>query len=258
MKTASISVLVQNNEPYLNWLLPTLDLLAQSTNTEFIFNFIENGSVDKTSQLINRYLTGRNGELSTYGNTKYLESLDRISRITMLRQLMLKKINGLNTQADYILDTNVYFTSDVFHKLANFKSDCNSSIGLVCAYGEEVSRLKSGEIVTEGHYYDTLAFRTVDNKRYWPHCVFTSCRRCIEHVKADRIEPEGLVRVSAAFGGLAVLDHRIVNDTTLDWGATGWLDARTEHDLFCDLITKANREIAINCDAKVYWSKDSI
>jgi glycosyltransferase involved in cell wall biosynthesis len=255
---ASISILVQNNQAYLNWLIPTLVKLERMTATRFYYLFGENGSKDDTREQIERFLLDRQGELLVIGNTRGMAKLDRNSRIKALRNRLLDRVRSLDTNVDYVLDSNIYFAPEVFFQLTSSEKEPPTRPGLICAYGEEILRLSSGELATESHYYDTLAFRDSNNRRYWPHCLFATCRRCGSIETASRIQPKDFVPVNAAFGGLSAVKHALLADNAVRWGETGWMDARTEHDAFCNGIKNQKQNIYINSNAKVFWSENTI
>ena len=74
----------------------------------------------------------------------------------------------------------------------------------------------------------------------------------------SRIQPEGFVLVNGAFGGLSAVKHELLTDNGVSWGETGWMDARTEHDAFCNRVRTQQYQIYINSEAKVFWCLNSI
>jgi glycosyltransferase involved in cell wall biosynthesis len=265
LETASISLLVQNNDSYLNWLFKRFEGIESTTTTGFKYIFLENGSQDRTTSLISSFLLSRDGELITVGNTNYLSGLDRISRLGLLRTKMSRVLKNLGVDIHFLLDTNVYFNSDIFVNLLNISQETQRQPGAICAFGNECFRTDNGDIVTQGHYYDTLAFKSLDGRRFWPRCVFDGCRRCRPISSDDKSinsfqdnDFNEVLEVEAAFGGLIAVPDDVFRNCHLEWYPTSVTDQSTEHDGFCSEIRRIGYSVFINRNAVVYWSPNEL
>ena len=113
---------------------------------------------------------------------------------------------------------------------------------------------------TEHHYYDTFAFVDDQWRLHWPNCIFSNCTKCQALVAADiRIAPEGLLTVSSAFGGLALIKAGILADPSIRWKPPeGTPYTLCEHIGFCAALqSRTDLTIAIACDAKVFWNAET-
>jgi glycosyltransferase involved in cell wall biosynthesis len=257
VRRISVMWLCRNNGDTLPRLLATLAAMEAGHRCEFEYFVGENGSDDDTVPLLRQFLATREGRLVTPGNTAALDRLPRIERIARLRNALLDAVRPLVSDWVLLVDTGIHFDPGVLARLFAL-SPTARGIAMLCAYGTEVFRRTpdNGQRITQFHYYDTYAFRGEDDIGHWPHCVFAACRKCAQHVPRRVERPhDGLLRVNSAFGGLALVDSRVLNLPDVRWEATREGDELVcEHIHFCRMLRQqSGRAVAVACDVPVYW-----
>ena len=249
--------LCRDSARYLPFLFATLQALERKYHCQFEYFVGENGSVDDTRLLVEQFLEGRKGKLETSGSTVELDQLPRIERMARLRNALLESVRPLTSDWVLLIDMDVYFGADVLAQMFSLSPTANG-LAMLCAYGTEVTRQSPGgsNWLTRFHYYDTLAFLDQNNTPYWPHCIFASCSKCVDHVPEEARKPKaGLLRVNSAFGGMALISTSALNHPAVRWGAIhqhGRLSC--EHIHFCAALRQtSSKDVAIACDSPVYW-----
>lgn len=273
VRKISVVWLCRNSQNYLPYLFDTLAKIEKAYRCEFEYFIAENGSTDNTCKLISDFLYSREGKIITFGNTAKLDQLSRIERIASLRNMLLDSIRPLTSDWVLLLDTDIYFEYSVLADLFAL-SPSDRKIGMLCAYGTESFPDSDGAgWRTQCHYYDTYAFLTDDDRLYWPSCVFEKCEKCSSQIPdVPRIKTAGTVEVHSAFGGLALINSKVLNNAQVRWGTVP-LSENTdikwegipqgemllcEHIYFCKMLRQTSGlSVAVACDVPVYWDFSS-
>lgn len=249
----SVIVLARNNATYLPKMFNMLQALEHAYDVHLNYTFLENGSQDYTPDLIKNFLVDREGVLAAMGNTKLLDGQPRTVKMAHLRN-RAKDFSTSKSDWHMIIDTDIYFECDVLEKMfAHGPSE--RRIGMLCAYGIEFWPGKAaGGWETQGHYYDTFAYVDKKWQLHWPHCAFSSCKKC-KSTAHEKIASTGLVEVVSAFGGLVLIKSDVIRNVDVFWQSFQKNDVwMCEHVMFCDAVqAKAGRKVAIATDCHVFW-----
>lgn len=253
VKKITIVMLIRNNSPYLKKFFQMAESLESTYEISFDYVFIENGSTDNSIDITNKFISDRNAKIIILGNTKELDSLPRIIKMTKIRNYA-KHFSSNESDWTILIDSNIYFESNILEEL--FKLDPSSkNIGMLCAYGVEVTPGdKPDKWLTQFHYYDTFAFVSLNNELFWPNCIFSSCHKC-QSTKDTKIDSIGLIDVKSAFGGFSLIKSDIFKDPRISYDV---LESNNkllcEHISFCLKINEIkNKKICIATNCLVYW-----
>jgi GT2 family glycosyltransferase len=281
----NILAMFRNNEPFLKFLLPRLERMAEMyTTCEFRYFFIENDSTDGTRELLKAFYAERprKGKLllgkldKDYANIGAGMNYDRTMTLARLRNTVADV--ACKTPSDWTLwlDSNIFFDPDILYKLFAIEPT-KHAIGMVAPYTcqvntlAQVRRLLPQVRMSDGnedpersmnmkHYYDTYPFISSTGHSYYPYCSFQRCLQCVHIHPPDMKLPlvpasQKVVDVQSCFGGLVLVDSAILADTRVRWGTlshtyTG-LQTLSEHVLFCDrLRTISGKRIVVVQDVE--------
>lgn len=249
-ETINVSLLARNNEDTLSHTLSMFVHLEQSVACKFYYVFIENGSTDRTRELIIEFLSLRNGVLKSPENAESYEGQHRVLRIANARNAVKSYLLNEATWT-LVVDTNVFFNVETI--LALFRQHpTRNGAGMLCAYGEiaDVTEV-NGRVMIEGyvHYYDTYAFTLKTEKglqSFWPLCVFKECISCQKNLEGLGFLSRGAaINVASAFGGLAIirtslLRHESINFYSIDLNKASKLIDETpgvmERNFMCEWV----------------------
>jgi hypothetical protein len=156
-----------------------------------------------------------------------------------------------------LIDTDVYFETDILERLFA-KSPTQHSIGMLCAFGLEAFKdAENSHWLTQGHYFDTFAFVGKSNKPPLQNsCIFANCRKCDKcNPDIEKLSASGVIEVSSAFGGLAIVRSDLINNKLIRWKSERKREHFTcEHIAFCRALRKESGfSVAIDCDSRVFW-----
>jgi GT2 family glycosyltransferase len=249
----SIVVLARNNAAYLPKLFNMLQALESRYNININYTFLENASQDDTLDLIKNFMYDREGVLASIGNTKLLDDQPRTVKMATLRN-RAKDLSSKKSDWHMLIDTDIYFEADILEKIFSH-NPTEKNIGMLCAYGIEIWPQKGkDDWYTQEHYYDTFAY--VDQKRelYWPHCSFSTCKKC-KSTAHSKVTPKGLMNVVSAFGGVALIKSDLIHQVDITWQSFQnngvWM---CEHIAFCDAVQrKGSKSVSIATDCHVFW-----
>lgn len=267
IKTISILSLFRNNEKYLNYVIPRFKQLQVMYDVEFSFYFFENNSTDKSRELLNQFISTVNGKLFTDELPEYLNrstNFERTDRLALLRNRLVDSVRPLTTDWTLLLDSDIYFGLDVLQKF--FKYNLNKeNIGMISGYATQaflakdvktknpglVANLKDNDMVATNHYYDSFAFVDAQGHNFWPGCNFAKCSVCSgkrqDNVPKIPTDTE-LVDVSACFGGFALIQSGILNNTSIKWKTINLFGKYSlcEHVMFCEALRNVtNKRIVV-------------
>jgi len=244
-----IGMLLRDNEKSIQY---QLDIFK---NIEYVF--LENGSKDKTPAIIRNFMNTRDGLIITVGNTLKLDKLDRITRISQLRNQIREQVISKEFEYMIILDSDIFFSADIIEKLVN-KMDMDSKIGVACAYGIAYLPSENG-IKTNNHYYDTSALIMEKNESsYYPKCVFKGCAEC----GIDKYDPGNFqsFEVFSAFGGLALYREEVIKNPNVCWSPVTYNNSpMSEHiGFFMQMHEHTKYITTINSDCLVFWDVSTL
>lgn len=257
IQNISVVIICKNNENWLHFVLNMFQLFVQTYEVKFTFYFFENDSIDATPALIRGFLYEYNGLYINVGNSKLLNQLSRVERITHIRNI--SKDIMTNKCGDWMLliDSDIYFDVDILEKLFR-NNPTENKIGMLCAFG--IAAKREGPNfdvwVTNNHYYDTAAFLAdVKSPSAWPYCQFEGCRECEARRELKGICTSGTVDVHSAFGGLALIKKEIISNVEIKWKSKSVNNSPfNEHIDFCELIqTLGKLKISVATDVPVLW-----
>ena len=252
-----IGMLLRDNEKSIQY---QLDIFKNIENLEGIlieYIFLENGSKDNTPIIIRNFMNTRDGLIITVGNTLELDKLDRISRISQLRNKIKEQVINKDFEYMVILDSDIFFGADIIEKLVN-KMDVDSKIGVACAYGIAYLPAENG-IETNNHYYDTSALIMEKNESsYYPRCVFKGCVEC----RIDKYDPANCqsFEVFSAFGGLALYRKEVIKNPNIFWSPVAFNNSPvSEHvGFFMQMHEYTKYTTTINSDCLVFWDVSTL
>lgn len=253
----SVVVLCKNNEKWLNYVLSEFNLFVQTYETKFSFYFFENQSTDNTPQLLREFLLDHDGLYVNIGNSNIMNQMNRVDRIALIRNLSKDVISTKCGEWSLIIDSDIYFNSDILEKLFRY-SPAENRIGMLCAYGIAGKRERetSNLWITNNHYYDTAAFLSDKHSlSTWPYCQFESCRECESIDLNKRMECSSLVNVYSAFGGFALIKNEIMINGSIKWESKSVNNSPlNEHIGFCEQIQIQEKlKISIATEVLVIW-----
>jgi GT2 family glycosyltransferase len=253
LTSLSIIVLCRDNERYLPRLFAMLEALERTHELHFYYLFVENGSVDNTRPLLERFLSGRSGQVLGPTNTRELDGLSRPKKLAILRNLA-KQACPAEPRWTALLDTDVYFAPDILARLFAY-SPSQNGMGMLCAFGMEVVPSgPSGQFATQGHYYDTSAFLDFNGDLFWPHCIFDSCIKCRDAKLVTRVSRGRPLVVASAFGGLALVRTELLKDERIHWRSRRQGTSVCEHFGFCSsLRAVSGQSVVVATRCPVYW-----
>lgn len=246
-------ILIRNNEDYLPKFFKMMVALENAYQVNFNYLFVENGSVDSSVDLIRDFISTREADVVTLGNTLYLDSLPRVKKMAYLRNCA-KRYSLRESDWTILIDSDIYFEVDILSKFFKYELTKNQ-IGMICAYGVEVVPDKNSDgWLTNHHYYDTYAFVSSNKELFWPNCIFSSCKKC-KSTNDIKVQPINLLDVESAFGGFALIKTDIFKNEAVGYGVfdlNGMLSC--EHIGFCqNLINFCHKRVCVACDCLVYW-----
>ena len=209
-ETININLLARNNEQTLSRTFSMLVNLEQSVDCKFYYVFIENGSTDRTRELIINFLSSREGVVKSPDNAELYEGQHRVSRIANARNASKSYLSNKATWT-LVLDTDIFFNVESI--LALFRQNpTRNGAGMLCAFGELANVTeRNGRVMIQGydHYYDTYAFTLETHKglhSYWPYCLFEECVSCrTNSTQLGFLSRDAAINVASAFGGLAII-----------------------------------------------------
>ena len=253
----SISVfsLFRNNESYLPYYFKKMEKFEQKY--DMYYYFYENDSTDNTKELLKEFMKNRKGNLvletlknKLTTNEKTMSngiSMNRGSKMAYIRNLNKKSAKDNNTNYSIVIDSEVYFNSNIIDKMIK-SINKNNKIAMITPFNicYETYSYQKHPI----HYYDSLAFITNDNlshKQTANTCLFDICYKCINHRKIYNVNinknkllsVKKNIKVNSAFGGFVLLKSDIFNK--VKWGNT-----ICEHHYFCEMVRNLGYNIIVN------------
>lgn len=254
-----VSILIKNNSKSLIYQLDELSKIEDSKELDISYIFLENGSTDGSDKIIREFMHKRNGLFVNAGNTPYLNKLDRISRISKLRNMAKDLSKSYEFDWYCLIDSDIFFSVENFLKIVNnANANVNANIKVLCAYG--IAYLPSeNKILSNGHYYDTatLLLNSTMNSHY-PKCPFSTCIEC--GASSVKYKDDLLIEVYSAFGGLALINNTIMKNDSIFWEPKSVLNSPiNEHIGFFEKMHQlTNYKVAIDMSAPVYWDISTI
>lgn len=274
VRKIAVFALLKNCEAYLVRLLfPLFEKVEASYQVAFSYYFLENGSDDKTRDVIVDFLKGRTGrfidkidrdfssDAHKYNSIQY----DRINKMAYLRNYLFDACHTDIVDADWILmvDTDIKFDPSIFANLFALEPAKNQ-MGMLSPYSCEVvkkqklltmvhpsqhsqfDKYSDDEYLSLNHYYDTFALVYADGYNTWPSCRFDKCalcqKRCPDLLKIPTTTT--VLDVNACFGGFVLIDNSCLKNTPISWEIMSYYNAdrlaTCEHILFCTKFRAVN------------------
>ena len=214
----NIFMLARDNEGSLHKTLSSFDKLEG----DITYYFLENDSIDKTPTLLREFLSNHKGKLlsMSMGKEKWGEVRSK-GRIADMADYHNWNKDMCTEWKDFsvIMDTEIAFQSDILEKFSNSLKDA----AMVTPWG--VNRW--------GCYYDMFAFKSGPwNPEYDGQWL---------------VEPQGVVEVESAFGGVAAVSNEVMLNCS--WGVPS---EGNEHVPFCKGAAKYGK-VVIDPSIEVVW-----
>lgn len=230
------------------------------------YHVLENDSSDGTASLLDEFLRGRRGRLTSRSLALRYErrgtGYDRIMPLARMRSFLADDAAAAAPlhpdEWTLLIDSDIFFPDDILERIfaAASHDPHPDSLGLLTCYTQQ---LFSGTQVPEvgrpapempgfrlaDHYFDTFALHDISHRNHAPFCAFARCRYCAvgrpSPAPLPLVPPEqSIVDVAAAGGGFAVLPTALFRDPRLRWTTYGTGVGQTamlsEHVLFCDRL----------------------
>lgn len=240
------------------------------------YHFLENDSTDDTAAILETFLRGRLGRLTSRRLAARYErsgtGYDRIMTLARMRNFVVDEMAAEPplhpAEWTLLVDSGIHFPADILEQIfaAAAADPAPGTIGMLTCYTQQLFAAdqvpKVGRPAAEmpgfrlaDHYYDTYPFQDLDHRNHSPFCAFARCRYCgaqrpdpypLPLVPADR----PIVDVAAAFGGFALVPTAVLRDPRLRWTTYGTGIAQavmlSEHVAFCDrLRTLTGKRIVV-------------
>jgi glycosyltransferase involved in cell wall biosynthesis len=263
-RVLNIMMVTRDSERSLPATLAMFEELERAIECDFNYVFVENGSKDRTHELVVQFLKTRKGILHTPENADKFDNLVRPQRIANARNSGIKFLEP-KAKWTLLVDNDIYF--DVNALIALFQQNPTlNGYAKVCAFGElAIFNEQTYKLQPTGHYYDTWAFTLKQGETgyniYWPHCVFEDCPICKRHLLGPKLKREGVIEVGSAFGGFAIVNtsgmiNRGVSYFSALVSDSSVLERRItcEHVPFCmALSSKTGQKIVIAANSRVFY-----
>lgn len=270
----AIFALLKNCGEYLEYVLfPTFEKLENAYDVEFSYYFLENGSIDSTNSVIEKFLKGRNGlmindvgrSFDDASNTNYSIQFTRISKMAYLRNLLFDSCRQYITDVDWLLfvDDGIRFDENVLYRLFS-KYPAKNNIGILAPYSCEMLKQEGNGFTSFNHYYDTFALVYSDGINTRPFCRFMKCSSCFNspvRLKLDSISMiQYIIDVRSCFGGFLLVDNSCMKNKNIRWETVGLYTisemALSEHIMFCNYFRAiTNKRICIAQDVTVWCNQ---
>lgn len=265
----TVLMIAKDNETYLKYFVQKMELVETLYHCTFQYFFYENDSKDKSREILQGFLTGRDGQLFT-GSWPPFENkghnFERTHRLATLRNELVSKCKDLiKGEWTLLIDTDIYFGNDVIKRFFSYPLT-SENIGMIAGFSTEAftadhikkqlpnSAIQTGEVVSTNHYYDTFAFVDKDGHNYWPNCKF-ECKFCKGPKKP--IDATPLLDVTSCYGGFALIETAILKHPNVRWGTINLSDRTSlcEHLLFCQAIKNcSSKRIVIATEVRdIFW-----
>lgn len=226
----SVFGLFRDSENTLNECLERLDNLQRISNYDFEFFFYENDSHDNTRGILSEWSKGRKAKLyyEDIGTQKYgsVTSNDRIVLLSYYRNKLKRLAGKLDSKFSLLLDTDIVFSNKDVEALIDSLDD--QTVAMATANTRQIEIPDVLFNATTDSYYDVFACRDY----YFNSCYYFSDCPLILDLDRNRWNENLPVKVSSAFGGLAVAKTKAYNNS--QWSTCG----SSEHVNFCKEISK--------------------
>lgn len=226
----------RDSESYIHNALRQLESLESDTEGfSFEYFFYENDSEDNTVPILKEWLSNKEGSLVSeqLGRPKFSQSsaADRQIVMTDYRTRLLNSCKPLSSIYSFLLDSDVYYDSDIINKYLDFLTD---DVSMVTPNITQNIKCKMFD-PSRDSYYDSWALIDTNGNRAmtWAYNPFYS--------KKDRDRwDEGLpVKVRSAFGGCPLIKTDVLNK--IYWAT----DGGCEHWHLCKMARKYGEIIVI-------------
>lgn len=235
----SVCLAIRNGETYMSYINDLFGKVEKMYDGYVFEYFIyENNSADGTKKAIENFSKNRVCKymLEDIPNNNMQSgiSLRRGQHMANIRN-KLKAFHGeLNSVYTLLFDCDVVFFPDTFGKLINVLNGETVMASPFCVCEDYYTSNKGI------HYYDTLAFTTLEGLSYKDNdntCIFKDCIRCIHHRKRYNItinetqllDSDKPIQVNSCFGSLSLIKTDVYNKVS-------WGDTVCEHISFCEQV----------------------
>ena len=254
MKVSVLSMF-RDSEDYLSDTLSCLDALQDRSSCEIEYFFYENDSTDNTVPILKNWLSNKSGDLlsQTLAKAKFSQetaaSVERQLDMTHYRNQLLNLAKPLDSEYAIILDSDVYFDSDILDRyLSMFKDDELSNVVMITPNVLQNIKCQMFDD-SKNSYYDSFAL--ID--RFGNHGMIWACNPFFNGEDRERWESNQVVHVSSAFGGCPIIKSEVLNK--VQWST----DGGCEHWNFCrDVRSHGNIVVAPDIKVSVELSQDVI
>jgi GT2 family glycosyltransferase len=246
----SVLSMFRDSEDYLEDTLARLSSLEDAEAlVDFEYFFYENDSTDATVTLLEEWLSGRKGLISSeqLNKPKFSQStaVDRQIDMTAYRNSMLSLAKPLDSDYSIILDSDVEFDSSLVREYLPYFS---GEISMVTPNILQNIKCQMSEGARES-YYDSFALidRFGNHGMIWASNPFFNTEDRNKWNRGDAVE------VRSAFGGCPMIKSNVLNE--IEWST----DGGCEHWNFCrDVSSYGKIIVAPRIKVRVSLSKSVI
>jgi len=222
----SIIGLWRDAESYIQESLKNIESLLSISDINFDFYFYENDSKDNTKNILENWLSDKEGELLSENlNFPKYGSVVNIQRLVLLsyyRNKLLSLIQKTNSDFTLMIDTDVSFNKNDFMELLNNLQSIKNCVMTVANMRQfQIPDLMSNE--TSDAFYDVFALRDSYNNN---GLYFTNCPLILneDRKKWHKEEP---IRIMSGFSGFSLIKTNVLKNCK--WSTT----QHSEHINFC-------------------------
>lgn len=222
----SVIGLWRDAEKYISESLKNIESLSSVPNTDFDFYFYENDSEDNTKDILNKWISDKNGKVwsETLNFPKY-GSVINIQRLVLLSHYRNKLLSMINeTDSDYTLmiDTDISFKTEDLLELLNSMQEIDTSVMTVANIRQpQIPDLMLNE--TSDSFYDVFALRDKYNNG---GLYFTDCPLILKEDR-DKWQNQEPIRILAGFSGFSLIKTEVLKKCK--WSTS----SHSEHINFC-------------------------
>jgi hypothetical protein len=163
------------------------------------YHFLENDSTDGTPALLERFLRGRPGRLTSRRLAVRYErrgtGYDRIMTLARMRNYVVDQLAAESplhpAEWTLLVDSGIHFPTDILERIfaAAAADSAPGTIGMLTCYtqqlfaADQVPKVGRPAVDMPGfrladHYYDIYPFQDLDHRNHAPLCAFARCRYC--------------------------------------------------------------------------------
>lgn len=272
VKHIAVYLLVRNNEEYLEYLFKSLATFEKVYTCNFSYYIYENDSSDKTVDLCQQFMQGRNGRFWTENlKTKFVNdgtSFERVQRIAQARNRLLSLCRSELVAADWCLfiDSDIIFEHETLQKMFAHRPAAQNIAMMTCKTirimprtGMDIDVPQPVKFITENHYYDTFAYVRLDDVMPYPLCCSKECtNKTCQYLREDWCESDNMFdEVRSAWAGFVLIASEAFANPAVEWKTIKIMNGKSlcEHLYLCDMIRCVTQKKIVKLNDVVLFHK---